>query len=62
MVSLIMSIYNDLREPFNVWLYNDCPFTGHKAKNNAAIVKQKAIAASNNLKAKVHAFMQNPNK
>ena len=33
-----------------------------KAKNNAAIIKQKAIAASNNLKARVHAFMQNPKK
>ena len=23
----ILSIYNDLLEPFNVWLYHDCPFT-----------------------------------
>ena len=33
-----------------------------KAKNDAGIVKQKAIAATNNLKARIHAFMQNPKK
>ena len=31
-----------------------------KAKNDAGIVKGKAIATANNLKARVHAFMQNP--
>ena len=31
-----------------------------RAKNDANIVKQKAISASNNLKARVHAFMQKP--
>ena len=41
---LIMSIYNDLREPFNVWLYNDCPFTGHKAKISEMIT----LSASGN--------------
>ena len=33
-----------------------------RAKNDANIVKQKAISASNNLKARIHAFMQNPKK
>ena len=33
-----------------------------KAKNDAGIVKQKAIAATNNLKSRIHAFMQNPKK
>jgi len=33
-----------------------------KAKNDAGIVKQKAIATTNNLKARIHAFMQNPKK
>lgn len=31
-----------------------------RAKNDANIVKQKAISASNNLKQRVHAFMQKP--
>ena len=31
-----------------------------RAKNDAQVVKQKAISASNNLKARVHAFMQKP--
>ena len=31
-----------------------------KAKNDAGIVKGKAIATANNLKARVHAFMQKP--
>ena len=33
-----------------------------KAKNDAGIVKQKAIVATNNLKSRIHAFMQNPKK
>ena len=31
-----------------------------KAKNDAGVVKQKAVAAANNLKSRIHAFMQNP--
>ena len=31
-----------------------------KAKNDAQAVKQKAIATANNLKQRVHAFMQKP--
>ena len=31
-----------------------------KAKNDASIVKQKAIATAGNLKSRIHAFMQNP--
>ena len=31
-----------------------------KARNDAGIVKGKAIATANNLKARVHAFMQKP--
>lgn len=31
-----------------------------KAKNDAQIVKQKGIAAANNLKSRIQAFMQNP--
>jgi len=33
-----------------------------KAKTAANIVKQKAKSAANNLRARVHAFMQNPNQ
>ena len=33
-----------------------------KAKTDAGIVKQKAVSAANNLKARIHAFMQNPKK
>ena len=40
----ILSIYNDLLEPFNVWLYHDCPFTGHKAKISEMIT----LSASGN--------------
>ena len=31
-----------------------------RAKNDAQAVKQKAVATANNLKARVHAFMQKP--
>ena len=31
-----------------------------RAKNDAQVVKQKAIATANNLKQRVHAFMQKP--
>ena len=31
-----------------------------RAKNDAQVVKQKAIATANNLKSRIHAFMQKP--
>ena len=40
----ILSIYNDLLEPFSTWLYHDCPFTGHKAKISEMIT----LSASGN--------------
>ena len=42
----ILSIYADLLEPFNVWLYHDCPFTGHKAISH--IVSQVSLSSSGN--------------
>ena len=32
-----------------------------KAKNDAGIAKQKSVAVANNLKSRIHAFMQKPN-
>lgn len=32
MVNAVETVFKELMIPFSEWLFNDCPFTGHKAK------------------------------
>jgi len=49
-------MHKNLPNEYKVALHS----TVAKAKNDAGVVKQKAVAAANNLKSRIHAFMQNP--